>query len=251
MATAIRSSGLPRSARVQSAAALLTVVMLGCMGKSRTEVVGDEDLTAITPVRSLATTPSTMTRNFDGDVPGSTPDGFSFGRTGSGRLGRWIVRAVRDAPSQHNVLAQEDSDDTDSRFAVAVIDSLGLGDASVSVRCKPMSGRVDQACGLVWRYHDRDNYYLARANALEDNVNFYSVQDGRRREVKGWGGKVATGVWHHLRADMRGDHVEVYFDGTKIIDARDSRFPLPGKVGVWTKADSRTLFDDLSAVPIK
>jgi hypothetical protein len=121
---------------------------------------------------------------------------------------------------------------------------------SVSVRCKPVSGRVDQACGIVWRYRDENNYYLARANALEDNVRFYYVENGRRREVKGWRGKVSSGVWHQLRADMRGDHVDVYFDGSKIIDARDSRFSAPGKVGVWTKADSHTLFDDLTASPL-
>jgi hypothetical protein len=165
-------------------------------------------------------------------------------------VGHWAVRAVPDAPSTPNVLAQDDDDGTDYRFPVAVEDSLSFGDASVSVRCKPVSGRVDQACGIVWRYRDENNYYLARANALEDNVRFYYVQDGRRHEVEGWNGKVSSGVWHQLRADMRGDHVEVYFDGTKVIDAHDSRFSMPGRVGVWTKADSRTLFDDLTASPL-
>lgn len=186
------------------------------------------------------------TWSFDNSAVGHPPAGFSMGKTGSGRAGRWVVRAVSDAPSAPNVLAQEDDDDTDSRFAIAVADSPSFADVRISVRCKPYAGRVDQACGIVWRYQDENNYYLARANALEDNVNFYYVQNGRRREVKGWRGKVATAAWHGLSADMRGDHVGVYFDSAKVIDVRDSRFSAAGKVGVWTKADSRTLFDDLT-----
>ncbi len=188
--------------------------------------------------------------NFDSLPMGAPPAGFSFGRTGSGRPGQWAVRAVPDAPSGSNVLAQEDSDRTDYRFPVAVADAPTFGDVSVSVRCKPVGGHVDRACGIVWRYQDVNNYYLTRANALEDNVCWYYVQNGRRIEVKRVHVRVASGVWHSLRADMRGDHVEVYFNGTKLIDVHDSRFSAPGKVGVWTKADSHTLFDDLTATAV-
>jgi len=174
----------------------------------------------------------------------------SCGRTGSGRPGRWVVRAAADAPSGPNVLAQEDSDRTDYRFPVAVADAPMFGDVSISVRCKAVSGRVDRACGIVWRYQDDNNYYLTRANALEDNVCWYYVQNGRRVEVKRVHVLVASGVWHSLRADMRGDHVEVYFNGKKLIDVHDTRFTAPGKVGVWTKADSHTLFDDLTATAL-
>jgi hypothetical protein len=150
-----------------------------------------------------------------------------------------------------NVLAQEDSDRTDYRFPVAVADTPAFADVSVPVRCKPVDGSVDRACGIVWRYQNENNYYLTRANALEHNVCWYYVQNGRRVEVKRMKVKVASGVWHTLRADMRGDHVEVYFNDKKVIDAHDSRFTTPGKVGVWTKADSRTLFDDLTATTLR
>jgi len=149
------------------------------------------------------------------------------------------------------VLAQEDSDGTDYRFPVAAANSPSFGDVSVSVRCKPVGGRVDRACGIVWRYVDENNYYLTRANALEDNVCWYYVQNGRRVEAKCVAVKVPSGVWHSLRADMRGDHIDVYFNGKKLMDAHDSRFTAPGKVGVWTKADSYTLFDDLTASPLE
>ena len=131
--------------------------------------------------------------NFDSLTTGAPPAGFSFGRTGSGRPGQWVVRAVPDAPSGSNVLAQEDSDRTDYRFPVAVADAPTFGDVSVSVRCKPVGGRVDRACGIVWRYQDANNYYLTRANALEDNVCWYYVQNGRRIEVKRVHVRVASG----------------------------------------------------------
>jgi hypothetical protein len=194
--------------------------------------------------------PAPVTWTFDSLRAGEPPAGFTFARTGSGRVGRWVVRAAADAPSAPNVLAQEDSDRTDYRFPLAIADGPTFGDVSVSVRCKPVGGRVDRACGIVWRYQDENNYYLTRANALEDNVCWYYVQNGRRIEVKRVKIPVPSGVWHSLRADMRGDHVEVYFNDQKLIDVHDSRFASPGKVGVWTKADSYTLFDNLSATPL-
>ena len=193
---------------------------------------------------------ASATWTFDDMPAGQPPAGFSFARTGSGRPGHWVVRAVPGAPSGPNVLAQEDSDRTDYRFPVAVAEAPSFGDVSVSVRCRAVSGRVDQACGIVWRYRDENNYYLTRANALEDNVCWYYVQNGRRVEVKRVHMKVASGVWHSLRADMRGDHIEVYFNGEKLIDLHDSRFTAPGKVGMWTKADSHTLFDDFTTTAL-
>lgn len=165
------------------------------------------------------------------------------------RVGHWVVQADADAPSPPNVLAQIDSDRTDSRFPLAAALTPTFTDGSVSVKCKPVSGRVDRACGIVFRYQDESNYYLARANALEDNVRFYHVQNGRRIEVSTWSGRVSSGAWHDLRAEFQADHIEVYWDGTKVVDAHDRTFRGPGRVGVWTKADSFTLFDDLIAKP--
>ena len=238
-----------RSMSTSFAVVLATSVLSGCTGRGSAKG-GSVASPEAAATDALGIAKSANVWNFDHETVGSPPAGFSFGRTGSGRPGRWIMRAAPDAPSGTNVLAQEDPDDTDNRFPLAVEDTLRFGDASVSVRCKPVSGRVDQACGIVWRYRDENNYYLARANALENNVNFYYVQDGRRGEVEGSRSTVSTGAWHHLRADMRSDHIEVYFDGTKVIDAHDSRYTKPGRVGLWTKADSRTLFDDLTASPL-
>ncbi|MDL2718324.1 MAG: hypothetical protein PT977_11250 [Acidobacteriota bacterium] len=183
--------------------------------------------------------------NFDGDKAGSPPAGFLFARTGSGAQGKWVVKAESGAPSGANVLAQLDQDDTDNRFPVAVVDGLKLKDVRVTVRCKPVSGKVDSACGLVFRYVDENNYYLTRANALEDNVRLYKVEKGSRRQLESWSGSVTPGVWHTLAAEAKGEDLGVFWNGKKIIGTRDATFGQPGTVGVWTKADSVTYFDDL------
>src|SRR5437867_2309042 len=193
---------------------------------------------------------SAKTWNFDSEKVEATPTGFGFGRTGGGRLGRWVVMAAKDAPSGGNVLAQVDTDGTDYRFPVAAVEDTNCRDISLSVKCKPVSGSVDQACGLVFRYEDPDNYYITRANALENNVRIYYVKDGKRRQFAGWNGEVTSGAWHELRVDAKGDHFEVSWDGKKVIEATDKTFPIAGKIGLWTKADSVTYFDDLTVGPM-
>ena len=200
------------------------------------------------PAPAPAGQPIAMT--FDTDKHDAAPAGFTFGRTGKGGPGKWVVKTEAGAPSGKNVLAQVDTDATDYRFPVAMADTRPLGDVRLSVRCKPVSGKVDQACGLIFRAADADNYYVTRANALENNVRLYHVVKGSRQQFAGWSGKVASGVWHELRVDAKGDHFEVYFDGTRVIDAHDATFTTPGKVGLWTKADSVTYFDDLTATPL-
>src|SRR6266704_1064237 len=196
-----------------------------------------------------STGPSPTIWNFDSDKPETPPAGFAFGRTGGGREGRWVVRAENDAPSAPNVLAQVDADATDYRFPVAFT-GPEMNDLRLSVKCKPVAGKVDQGCGLVFRLKDADNYYLTRANALEDNVRLYHVVKGRRQQFAGWNGKVASGVWHELAVEAQGDHFQVFFNGKKVIDAHDKTFTAAGKIGVWPKADSVIYFDDLSAQPL-
>jgi len=197
-----------------------------------------------------ADAPAAPTRswNFDADRSGVAPSGFSFGRTGGGAQGNWIVKAEPDAPSSPNVLAQVDTDTTDYRFPVAVADEPTLKNFRLSVKCKPVSGKVDQACGLVFRYRDANNYYITRANALEDDVRIYRVKGGLRVQFASWKGKVAAAAWHELRVEGQGDHFQVSWDGKKVIDAYDGTFSEAGRVGVWTKADSVTYFDDLSVM---
>ena len=191
--------------------------------------------------------------DFTQDTVGQPPKGFEFGHTaGVGRPGAWVVQAE----GANRFLAQTDADSTRSRFPVAVLSDLSSADVDLSVRFKPISGRVDQAAGLVWRYQNQDNYYIVRANALEDNVVLYKVEHGKRTDLplKGEGrtygkkSEVPAAQWSTLRVVARGPLFEVYMNGTKLYEVEDTTFKQPGKVGVWTKADSVTHFDDLSVV---
>jgi hypothetical protein len=189
--------------------------------------------------------------DFNQDAVDQPPKGFEFGYTaGVGKPGKWVIQSE----GANKFLAQTDPDSTRSRFPVAVLTDLTAGDVDLSVRFRPISGRVDQAAGLVWRYQNQDNYYIVRANALEDNVVLYKVDGGRRTDlpVKGEGrtyGKksdVPSGEWSTLRVVANGRLFEVYFNGAKLYEVEDGTFSQPGKVGVWTKADSVTQFDDLT-----
>jgi hypothetical protein len=192
------------------------------------------------------------TWNFQADKVDEPPSGFSFGKTGQGRPGKWVVLAAdAGAPAGNRVLAQIDTDDTDYRFPVAVADEPVVKDLRLEVSCKTVSGKTDQACGLVFRYQDENNYYVTRANALEDNVRLYNVVGGKRRQFAGWNGKVAGRTWHALAVEARGNRFQVFFDGKPVIDATDDTFKGAGKVGVWTKADSITWFGGLSVKPLQ
>lgn len=192
----------------------------------------------------------TRTWDFQGDAVGAAPAGFTFVRTGQGSPGRWEVRLDPSAPAGDHVLTQVEGDATDSRFPVAVADASALKDVRLEVRCKQLSGNVDQACGLVVRFRDADDYYVTRANALEDNVRLYRVVQGRREQLASWSGKVAPGVWHSLALEARGDKLRVLWEGKAVIEAADETFAEAGKVGVWTKADSVTSYDALTVTPL-
>jgi len=194
-----------------------------------------------------------MTVDFDRDRTGRSPSGFSSALTGGGRSGKWLVMKDDASPERGNVLAQTDADPTDYRFPLCIYDGLTAKDVDVSVRFKPVSGRGDQGAGIVWRYRDKDNYYVVRANALEGNVVIYKVQNGKRTDLplKGSGRtygmkeKVPSTVWATLRVVAKGSLFQVFHDGRKLYEVEDDTFTEAGKVGLWTKADSVVYFDDL------
>lgn len=180
---------------------------------------------------------------------------FSTERTGKGGAGSWEIREDPGAASGSKVLVQTSADARSYRFPVCVYDGLTARDVEVSVELKPLSGEVDQAGGIVWRYQDKDNYYVVRANALEDNVVLYKMQNGKRSDLRPTGAglfaygkkaEVPAGEWSELRVKAVGPKFEVYLNGTHLFDVEDSTFQGKGKVGLWTKADSVTAFDDLT-----
>ncbi len=175
---------------------------------------------------------------FDDLPEGMPPAGFSFGVTGKGDAGAWVVR--------EKALAQTSTDNTDYRFPVAIYEGGAWKDLTVSVRLKPISGEVDRAGGIIFRARDENHYYVVRANALEDNVRFHRVVEGRRKMLSGKNLKVTPDEWHTLAIAAEGTRFTVWFDGEKAIEATDGTFPDAGRVGLWTKADAVTLFDDLT-----
>src|SRR5215471_14706803 len=149
------------------------------------------------------------------------------------------------APSKPNVVAQTSTDKTDYRFPLLIADDGSFQDLDLRVKFKAVSGEVDRAGGLVFRLKDANNYYIVRANALEDNYRLYHVIEGKRRQFAGANFKVTSGEWHELRVECVGNKIICYYDGAKKIEATDDTFKDGGKIGLWTKADSVTYFDDL------
>ena len=181
------------------------------------------------------------TDTFDAAQPGSLPAGWTCGVTGSGAP-KWTIEADSSAPTPPNVLKQSGS----GTFPWCVKKAVSIADGFVEVKFKPLAGREDQAGGLVWRWKDGDNYYIARANALEGNVSLYHTEGGRRMTIKYVDAPVASKQWHTLRVEFSAKHIKVLLDGTPYIELDDGHISGAGAVGVWTKADSVTAFDNFS-----
>src|ERR1700741_1585482 len=203
------------------------------------------DKTAATPIGisllacGVATAAIGDVANFDAAPIGGLPPGWIAGVTGRG-ASRWTIETDATAPSPPNVLKQSGRGD----FPWCVKRDVSVADGYVEVKFKPLSGKEDQAGGVVWRWKDGDNYYVARANALENNVSLYYTQNGRRITIKYVDAPVAANAWHVLHVEFVGTHIAVSFDGKRYIELDDSHIAGSGAVGVWTKADSVTVFDD-------
>lgn len=222
----------PIPSRLASAVLLLSALMvLGC---SEAAEVGARE---------------SVTLDFDATAVGELPAGFATALTGGGGPAVWRVVEDASAPSGGKVLAQTSTDKTSARFPLCIYGGLSATDVEVSVRFKPVSGTVDQAAGLVARYRDKNNYYIVRANALEQNVRLYKVERGKRTQFAGADVQVPAKVWQTLAWEVKGTHFRVFLNDTLLFEADDRTFSGAGKVGLWTKADSVTSFDDLTIRP--
>ncbi len=197
------------------------------------------------------------TIRFDQASPGGLPSGWSQSMTHPGGPPKWEVLRDDTAPSKSQVLAQTSTDRTSARYPLAILDK-SFKDGELRVKFKPVAGEADQAGGVVWRYRDENNYYIARANALENNVVLYKVEGGKRSALapkgtppKTYGVKhpVPSGVWSTLAVSFQGPVFTVLFNGQKLFEVEDATLAEAGKVGLWTKADSVTHFDDFEVLP--
>jgi hypothetical protein len=186
---------------------------------------------------------------FGGTKIGAPPSDFDFPRTGRGGPGRWIVVSDPTANGGRAV-EQASTDTTDYRFPLAVYRPLITRNVEVEIRFKPVAGRVDRAGGIAVRLNGPNNYYVVRANALEDNVRFYRMVKGRRQELKSANVKVPANVWHTLALRAEGDRFTVTFEGKQLFAVVDKTHSQPGKVALWTKADSVTRVDHITIRPL-
>ena len=179
----------------------------------------------------------------------TAPADCEVARTGQGGPGRWVMVADATAAGGR-AIEQVSTEPTDNRFPLAIYDPLSAKNVEVVVRFKPVAGKVDQAGGIAVRLTSPDNYYVVRANALEDNVNFYRVIKGQRTELKSANTKVSGNEWHTLALKAEGEQFTVTFDGKQLFIATDRTIAGPGRVALWTKADSITRFDRIDVTPL-
>ena len=179
--------------------------------------------------------------NFDGAGVGAIPQGWKTGVTGRG-TSSWAVNPDPSAPSAPNVFTQKGQ----GAFPWAAKEGVSLTDGFVEVKFKAISGRQDQAGGVMWRWKDGNNYYVARANALENNISLYYTENGRRNTIKYVKGPVPLNTWHTLRVEFSGNVIKVSLNGKTYIEEKDNHITGSGAVGLWTKADSVTAFDDFT-----
>jgi hypothetical protein len=216
------------------------------------EVVAKQILCALLVFDSLAWA---EVIRFEAEKPGTLPRGWSVAMTHDGGAPRWEIMRDESAPSPPHVLAQLSQDRTAGRFPLAIWDRIAILDGSVSVAFKTVDGEIDQAAGIVWRYQDPNNYYIVRANALENNVVLYKVQNSVRLSIapkglpsRSYGVKhdIPRGQWNTLRIDFHSGLFVAFFNSEKLFETEDQTFAKPGKTGLWTKADSVTYFDEFT-----
>jgi hypothetical protein len=185
----------------------------------------------------------------DGMSVGTAPDGFKLARTGQGGPSQWAVVADATATGGR-AIEQTSTDRTDYRFPLAIYEASSATNLDAVIRFKAVAGRVDQAGGIAIRVRDADNYYVVRANALEDNVRFYRVVQGRREQLEGANIKVTANEWHTLGLRAEGEKFTVTYDGKTLYSATDKTFTSAGKIALWTKADSVTRFDQIKVTTL-
>ena len=183
---------------------------------------------------------------FSKDDLGKVPAGWKAEQTGKGEGCVWKVVADETAPSKSGYALAQTAKSPGGVFNICVAEDTRYKDVELSVSFKAVAGESDQGGGFVWRYKDHDNYYTCRMNPLEDNYRVYKVVDGKRTQVGAKEGvKVKAGEWHKLKVEVKGNKMQGYLDGEKLWEITDDTYKDAGKVGLWSKADAQTHFDEL------
>jgi hypothetical protein len=178
---------------------------------------------------------------FDNLKVGESPKNWSTNITGEGPSCRWTIQAE----NQNKSLVQVSNSTEDYRFNIIINDNLKYKDLEINLRFKGIKGKGDQGGGPVWRYQDENNYYVVRANPLEDNYRLYKVVNGNRKMLKSANLKINSGEWYDIRVIMKGKAIACYLNNQLLIETTDDTFVAAGKIGLWTKSDAVTAFDDI------
>ncbi len=185
------------------------------------------------------------TINFENNVVDKLPKGFTQTATGETQTLNWKI--VND---NGNKVVEQVAKNEGDYYNLLVLDKPSYQNFRMSVKIKAVAGEEDQGGGLVWRYIDNRNYYIARYNPLENNFRFYRVINGNRKQLNTVDCSIKTGEWFTMQIEMNGNKISCFLNGKKLIEASDDTFSKAGQVGLWTKADSRSFFDDLTIKPL-
>jgi hypothetical protein len=185
---------------------------------------------------------------FKKDDLGKTPAGWKAEKTGKGEGSVWKIVEDDTAPSMSGLALAQTAESPGGVFNICVAEDTNYKDVTLSVTFKAVAGKTDQGGGFVWRYTDHNNYYICRMNPLEDNYRVYHVVNGKRVQIGGKEGiKVPAGEWHKLKVVVKGNKMDGYLDGEKIWEVTDEMFKDAGKIGLWSKADAQSHFDEFKA----
>ncbi len=202
--------------------------------------------------QSEAAKSQSISFNFDKEPIGKLPANWVAKQTGVAKLPRvWQVVADDSAPSKPNVLALTKTESEGIVSNLLILDKPPFKDVDISVRLKAISGKVDQGGGVIWRCKDENNYYICRLNPLESNFRVYKMEQATRTQFASAKVEAQEGKWYTLRVTMTGSDIACYLDGQKLLEAKDETFPSAGTIGLWTKADAATAFDDLEVKPVE
>lgn len=220
--------------KIASILPIFWMLIISCQYQNKTQHLDSKALD------SLFINPD-FSATFDSLKTHSIPSDWFAAVTGNSIAGQW---EIIDEPNGKSV-GQTSAKSSGYLFNLLILNQLELKNLAVSVKIKAVGGKEDQGGGLVWRYQDADNYYIARANPLESNFRLYKVIDGNRKQLESYNLPVTENIWHNLAIYQHENLIRCYYDGQLFIETKDSTINKPGKVGFWTKADAQTNFDDL------
>ena len=209
--------------------------------------VSTVSVVAILGTALIAGEEKTRAFKFKKDDLGKVPAGWKADKTGTGEGSVWKLVADDTAPSKTGLVLAQTAESPNGLFNICVAEDTKYKNVAISVAFKAIKGKLDQGGGIVWRYKDANNYYIARMNPLEDNFRVYKTVNGKRIQLAAKEElKVPVGEWHRMKIEHKGDHIECYLDGKQYLDVKDDTFKEAGKIGLWSKADAQSYFDDLT-----